>query len=306
MKRLARLLRRDRQEVLKGAGEVEQAFLAYLAGLFEQWGIPEDELPGTYSLDKIGTTASGTSLWQACTCGEWWVSAYILDSGDSPEVFVAMSEARDELYLREDVADGLTVDVIADLGYDLEAWGRSLFAAVERAEASSTEEVEKGLHDGDYESDPEPVEKDEAEFTFAKADSSQRYTLGVAYPASDGDWRDSHGDYATADELEKAAWNFMASGQALTAGSGTDHAEGTDLSGTVVESYVWRGPAWTMKRADENGNEVEVTVAKEGDWMLGTIWTEKAWDRIAAGELTGYSIQGLAQIIEASKSQQPS
>jgi hypothetical protein len=114
-------------------------------------------------------------------------------------------------------------------------------------------------------------------YAVVKADTAQRYTLGIAYPADDVD---AHGDFTTADELEKAAWDFMARPLA-----GTDHADGTDEAGRVVESYIYRGPEWA----------VEEQTIDNGDWMLGVVWSEETWSRITAGELTGFSIQGFAQ-----------
>jgi subtilisin family serine protease len=120
-------------------------------------------------------------------------------------------------------------------------------------------------------------------------DDTQRYTLGVAYPHSE---LDSHGDFTDEQELEKAAWTFMQTVVAKGAGGvGTDHADGTDDSAQVVESYIYRGPDWTIDVGDD-----EAVIVKAGDWMVGAIWTEEAWERVEKGELTGWSIQGLAMI----------
>jgi len=122
-----------------------------------------------------------------------------------------------------------------------------------------------------------------------RPEEEKRYTLGVAYPV---DELDSHGDFTDASELEEAAWRFMrdviAKGHP---GAGTDHAEGTEGAAQVVESYVYRGPDWL----DEEGN----LIAKAGDWLVGAVWSEEAWQRVRRGELTGWSIQGLASREEA-------
>jgi hypothetical protein len=121
-------------------------------------------------------------------------------------------------------------------------------------------------------------------YRVVKQEEEKRYTLGVAYPV---DELDSHGDYTDASELEEAAWRFMrqviAKGRP---GAGTDHAEGTEGAAQVVESYIYRGPDWL----DEEGN----LIAKAGDWLVGAVWSEEAWQRVKRGELTGWSIQGLA------------
>jgi hypothetical protein len=120
-------------------------------------------------------------------------------------------------------------------------------------------------------------------------DDTQRYTLGVAYPHGE---LDSHGDFTDEAQLEQAAWNFMRSVVAKGEGGvGTDHADGTDDAAQVVESYIYRGPDWTIDVGDD-----ETVLVKSGDWMVGAIWTPDAWDRIEKGELTGWSIQGIAML----------
>lgn len=108
-----------------------------------------------------------------------------------------------------------------------------------------------------------------------------RYTLGVAYPANRPD---SYNDYMTEDELQRAAWNFMRGDRRI----GLMHWPGTDRAGTVVESYIWRGPEYRF------GTET----VRPGDWMLGVIWEPEAWRQITAGQLVGYSFQGFAHLIE--------
>lgn len=130
-------------------------------------------------------------------------------------------------------------------------------------------------------------------YKVLKSDSEQQYTLGVAYPH---DEVDAHGEYTDETHLELAAWNFMrgviAKGEH---GVGTDHADGTDGAATVVESYIYRGPEW-------KGEDGE-TIAKAGDWLVGALWSDDAWERVKKdadepGALTGWSIQGLAFRVE--------
>ena len=116
----------------------------------------------------------------------------------------------------------------------------------------------------------------------------QRYVLGVAYQAGP-DPRISKGadggrDYFTPEELEKAAWRFLQDGPAV----GLFHADGTDGAGTVVESYIWRGPDW------DTGHGV---IVKSGDWLVGAILDERAWRLYQAGHITGWSPQGSARRI---------
>lgn len=119
---------------------------------------------------------------------------------------------------------------------------------------------------------------------IVKSADAQRYTLGVVYPAkrakaAGGKDVDSHGDFATPEEVELAAWRFMSKPDA-----GLMHRDGTGGAGTVVESYVYRGPTW----------KVDDQVVEPGDWLLGVVWSPEAWAAIERGELTGYSLQGYA------------
>lgn len=114
----------------------------------------------------------------------------------------------------------------------------------------------------------------------------QRYVLGVAYQAGP-DPRIQRGadggrDYFTADELEKAAWRFLRTGRQHGLFHGPD---GTVGHAETVESYVWRGPDWDL------GDGV---IVKAGDWLIGAILDETAWDLYKRGKVTGWSPQGSA------------
>lgn len=114
----------------------------------------------------------------------------------------------------------------------------------------------------------------------------QRYVLGVAYQAGP-DPRIQRGadggrDYFTAEELEKAAWGFLRKGRQV----GMFHADGTEGHAEIVESYVWRGPDWDL------GDGV---VVKAGDWLIGAVLDEVAWDLYKRGKVTGWSPQGSAK-----------
>ncbi len=118
-----------------------------------------------------------------------------------------------------------------------------------------------------------------------KASEEQRYTLGLAYGANlpdVGKAADGFQDFAGPEALEQAAWAFMRKGGRV----GLDHRKGTGGAGTVVESYIWRGPDW----AQANG-----FVVKSGDWLLGVVWSPEAWADIKAGRRSGYSPQGMAR-----------
>jgi Putative phage serine protease XkdF len=121
---------------------------------------------------------------------------------------------------------------------------------------------------------------------LVKADGELRQTLTVAYPADRADVAraaDGHRDFTSKASLEKAAHSFLANSPVV----GVDHADGTDGAGTVLESFIWPAGDWTP-----DGSAYTV---KEGDWLVKVQWSDEAWGRIKAGEITGVSMQGKAR-----------
>ncbi len=261
MSKLAKWLRVE-QPVRKGAGEVEAAYLAWAAMIAEEYGLADEfGTPTRYSLCRVAESSKGT-LWSACDDYYYFGCVYVLDGDDGAEVMLAKHENGDKVELV--VADETLLERIDPDTAKGEDLAETLVKAI----------------------DGEPVQKD-AYRMIVKSDT-QQYTLGVAYPH---DEVDAHGDFTDETELEAAAWNFMRNVIRKGAtGTGTDHADGTDDAGDVVESYIWRGPDV------EFGDGDDAVVVKTGDWMVGVIWGDEAWQRIERGELTGYSIQGLAML----------
>lgn len=122
-----------------------------------------------------------------------------------------------------------------------------------------------------------------------KAREEQRYTLTVAYPANKADIgtaQDGFRDYASPEAVEKAAWSYLRKSPHV----GLWHKDGTDGSGEVCESYIYRGPDWVVKAAD--GSEQLIT---QGDWLMGIIWSEASWPLVKQGLIGGVSPQGRAK-----------
>jgi hypothetical protein len=118
-----------------------------------------------------------------------------------------------------------------------------------------------------------------------KSDAERRYTLGLAYPADRADVTvalDGFRDFVGKDALEQAAWSFLRKGARV----GLHHQDGTEGHGTVVESYIYRGPDWPQP----NGY-----IVKANDWLIGVIWDEPTWQAIKGGEFNGFSPQGRAR-----------
>ena len=122
-----------------------------------------------------------------------------------------------------------------------------------------------------------------------KSTEEQRYTLTVAYPADKPDVavaQDGFRDFASAEAVEKAAWSYLRTSPNI----GLWHEDGTDGSGEVCESYIYRGPDWLVKAAD--GSE---QLIKAGDWLMGIIWSEASWPLVKQGLIGGVSPQGRAK-----------
>jgi hypothetical protein len=118
--------------------------------------------------------------------------------------------------------------------------------------------------------------------------AERRFVLGIAYPALR---KDGHGEWMTADTVEATAWEFLRSGRQI----GVFHADGTVGHADVVESYVHRGPAYSVTAPD--GTAVTIN---PGDWVLGAVFDDQLWSLLKRGELDGWSIDGTGRRRRAS------
>jgi hypothetical protein len=133
-----------------------------------------------------------------------------------------------------------------------------------------------------------PGTSDMAACRVIKTTAEQRYTLGVAYPAMKPDVsvaQDGHIDFVSPEVLEKTAWQWMSKHRDI----GLFHRSGTEGHADVVESYIYRGPDWTVPV------DGELYVVKAGDWMLGTVWDEYGWELVKGGLVRGWSPEGGAR-----------
>lgn len=102
--------------------------------------------------------------------------------------------------------------------------------------------------------------------------------MGIVY---EPDTEDSQGDMASAEEIEKAAFDFMENVQSFRV-----MHKGKPAKIKVLESYV--------APVDFTINKRNV---KKGSWILTTrINDPKIWKDIKAGKLTGYSMAGVARV----------
>ena len=122
------------------------------------------------------------------------------------------------------------------------------------------------------------VEIVEKTVRIAKNDSKRRVAYGIVLAP---DEVDDEQDTISAEEIEKAAYGFMQAGRSQQVDS--DH-DGDAGKGFVAES-------WLVRSGDPLFAE-----EPDGAWAVGIKVTDaETWDRVEKGELTGFSVAGLAR-----------
>lgn len=124
--------------------------------------------------------------------------------------------------------------------------------------------------------DYDEIEKDIVILPIEKGD--EHIVYGIVY---EPDTVDAQGDQASADEIQKAAYDFMENVQTFKV-----MHKGKKVKVKILENYI---------------APVDFTIAKKqvkkGSWVLVTrILDSKLWKDIKAGKLTGYSMAGYAKI----------
>jgi len=122
----------------------------------------------------------------------------------------------------------------------------------------------------------EEIEKDIEIIPIEKGD--EHIVYGIVY---EPDTKDSQGDQANAEEIQKAAYDFMEHVQTFKI-----MHKGNRVKVRILENYI--APVdFTIKKRE----------VKKGSWILVTrILDKKLWAEIKAGKLTGYSMAGYAQV----------
>lgn len=127
------------------------------------------------------------------------------------------------------------------------------------------------------------------EVKIVKVDEEKRLVYGAVY-APNEDEGDAHEDFMTADEIEKAAHNFLAKSNTVKA-TDTQHNLQPVEGVTIVESAVLKGTHEILK--DE----------KPGTWYIVTkVDNDEVWKSVKDGTYTGYSLYGFAEKVENAKS----
>lgn len=123
---------------------------------------------------------------------------------------------------------------------------------------------------------------------IAKVDDEKHLVYGVVYAPDDAD---AHDDFATAEEIEKAAHNFLAKSNTQKAVD-TQHNLVPEDGVTIVESAIIKGKHSIL------------TGEPDGTWFIVTkIDNEEIWKSVKDGTYTGYSLYGFAERTEKEKSE---
>ncbi|MGC8228995.1 XkdF-like putative serine protease domain-containing protein [Pseudobacillus badius] len=142
--------------------------------------------------------------------------------------------------------------------------------------------VDKGANQKQFfftKSDKQPDFQKEVKLFINKEEEEQQLVYGLVY---EPDVEDSHGDFMTAAEIEKAAHGFMKDARNID----KQHDFNAGV-GEVVESYI--------APADFTIGEQTIT---KGSWVLVTKASDEIWEEIKKGAITGYSMAGTAETIE--------
>ncbi len=125
-----------------------------------------------------------------------------------------------------------------------------------------------------------------------KSDDAKRYTMAPLYPASPESptaaHLDAHGDFATADDLQKAVWDYVRKGDRTIR---DQHRDGTAI-GECVEIMSWPYEV-TVPMTTAAGTTVQKSFAA-GTVFLGVVWNELGWSDVVKGVKRGYSLGGMA------------
>lgn len=124
----------------------------------------------------------------------------------------------------------------------------------------------------------------EGEATFStygkivKVDSENHYVTGIVYePMTE----DSHENYMTADEIQKAAYWYAKNGDKVDLQHSFEPLDGA----CVVENFV------TKSDMEIEGEEI-----KKGTWLMTVEVSDgDVWDQIEKGEITGFSMGGVGK-----------
>lgn len=121
-----------------------------------------------------------------------------------------------------------------------------------------------------------------------KSNSEQRFTLGPWYIPNR---YDAHGEWTDAEELQKALWDYVKSGDRRIR---LQHNRDV-VAGEWLEALSFPVPVTIDMRKDANAAPVTYP---SGTVFLGVQWKPWAWELVKQGKIRGFSIGGAAARVE--------
>lgn len=124
--------------------------------------------------------------------------------------------------------------------------------------------------------------------------AENRYTLGPVYMP---DQYDAHGEWTTAEELQKALWGYVRE----TGADRRVYLQHTDRpAGEWLEVMQWPHPVHATMQKSINGVRKATSVEfPAGTVYMGVQWEPWAWEMVKAEQITGFSMGGWARRLEA-------
>lgn len=115
-------------------------------------------------------------------------------------------------------------------------------------------------------------------FKLAKVNAKKQLVYGIVYSPNE---TDAHGDYATAETIERAAHNFMK--EAYTQNVDVQHDE------NVYDQFV--AESWVTRQNDAVFPDEPI-----GSWAVAIkVLSDDVWQKVESGEIQGLSLAGFGK-----------
>lgn len=160
-------------------------------------------------------------------------------------------------------------------------------------ESDSNEKPDETDENEDLPKDAEDTksESEKSEFNanlevVSKLDE-QKIAYSIAYPAMPLGWKDTQGDWISADEIQKMAHNWMSNSANYDIQHRILNVSKSDA--VVVESFI--APVDFLWPTGNNSFKQ----INKGSWIVATKFSDNLWEKVKSGELNAYSIRGKAK-----------
>jgi hypothetical protein len=130
------------------------------------------------------------------------------------------------------------------------------------------------------------ISKSIGKYELSKSEGEKRYTLGAMYIP---DKLDAHGEWTDADELQRAVWDYVKSGDRRIRLQHNRDVVAGEWVEVMAFPYELTVPIQTLSGIEVNHTYPANTV------FLGVIWESWAWELVQSGKILGYSIGGKAE-----------